>query len=301
MGGEVDRLALCTTFYPGVERFLGAWYESVRLQTDSAFDLWIGLDELDPRTAMEAIGTDPHATWVQAPPAVTPAQVRQASIEPICRQYPAVVFVDADDILYPSRVEASRKGLECSDAYGAAMDIVGERGEAAGVRFEAPDLPVSEVLPRWNIFGLSNTAYRTGVLSACLPIPSSCILVDWFLATRAWGNNARFFFDREPRMAYRQHGTNTARVLPPFTAEQVLLAARRVTEHYALVLEHGTLPADHHRLVREAAERARGFLGAMRASSERLDLYVQALNKLPAGHIWWSCVAHPDLEETWRN
>ena len=54
-------LALYTTIYPGVEKFLFDWYQSVLHQTDQDFQLWIGLDNLDVDSVKRAIGVDPKA------------------------------------------------------------------------------------------------------------------------------------------------------------------------------------------------------------------------------------------------
>jgi len=76
-------LALYTTIYPGVERYLRDWYRSVLAQTDQTYQLWIGLDALDIRSVVNAMGGEPKATWVMAEPGETPAQIRQRAFEQI--------------------------------------------------------------------------------------------------------------------------------------------------------------------------------------------------------------------------
>ena len=51
------RLALYTTIYPGVERFLSTWYASVFAQTDHDFDLHIGTDRIEPHEVFSALET----------------------------------------------------------------------------------------------------------------------------------------------------------------------------------------------------------------------------------------------------
>ena len=103
-------------------------------------------------------------------------------------------------------------------------------------RLRAKGKPKS-TLPRTNAFGLSNTAYRSDVLRACLPIPAAAALVDWYLITMAWLQGARLAFDPTPRMDYRQHGANMARIRSPFTAERVRADTALVREHFRLVLD----------------------------------------------------------------
>ena len=57
-------LALFTTVYPGVARFLPDWYESVQRQTDKDFQLWIALDGLQAGAVEEILGARLRATWV---------------------------------------------------------------------------------------------------------------------------------------------------------------------------------------------------------------------------------------------
>ena len=298
-----ERLALYTTVYPGIEKYLSAWYNSVLAQTDRNFDIWIGVDGLDVSTLITAMGADPSTTWVIATKGDSPAQIRQKAIARMVRKYPAVVFADSDDVLEPTRVEAARESLTQSDVSGCAMRIIDERGNDLGIVLKPPEgQDIGGLLPRNNVFGLSNTAYRTQILRQCLPIPAECVLVDWFLITRAWALGARLDFDFTCRMAYRQHPLNTARVLPPFTPQQVTLATERVLDHYTLVLENIPELQAQHRVELEAArDRVRAFHKSIKDSPDTLHRYVQALNQLPPNHVWWSCVVHPQLEEIWKS
>jgi hypothetical protein len=298
-----ERLALYTTVYPGVEEYLFAWYKSVLAQTDCNFDAWIGVDGLNLSAVIAAMGADASARWVIAAKSDSPAQIRQKAIARMIKKYPAVVFVDSDDVLEPTRVEAARESLQENDVSGCAMRIMDEDGYDLGVVFEPPDgVDIATILPRNNVFGLSNTAYRSRTLCRCLPIPPDCVLVDWFLITRAWTLGARVDFDFTCRMAYRQHPRNTARVLPPFTPQQVTLATERVLDHYTFVLENiPELQPQHRAKLEVARDRVKAFHTSIKDSPNTLHQYVRALNKLPSNHIWWACVAHPKLEEVWKN
>jgi hypothetical protein len=103
-------------------------------------------------------------------------------------------------------------------------------------------------------------------------------------------------------MAYRQYPGNIARVLPPFTAEQVVTATELVLKHYLLVLEVTSISQyPQYFLLQSAYDNARTFYNAIKDSSDIMKSYVRDLNSLPTDHIWWSCVAHPALEEIWKN
>jgi hypothetical protein len=297
-----ERLAVYTTMYPGVEPWLGGWAESLRAQTDREFDLCIGLDVLSPAAAEAAAGRPLSAEWMQGNSGDTPARIRSRAIEYLAGRYDAVVFVDSDDLLHPSRIAAARLMLDGADVCGCALDIMDPAGRNLGVVFPAPPAadPAS-LLPRYNAFGLSNTAYRSDTLHSCLPIPDDCELVDWLLATRAWAGGARLTFDDTPRMRYRQYPSNVAPVLQPFSEQQVVAATARVLTHYRCVLDGAwPVPAGNRLALEQERARVTRFDRAARRRPGMLAAYVDALNALPAAVIWWWLVAHPALETIWN-
>ncbi len=298
-----DRLALYTTAYPGVEPYLTDWHDSVLQQTDRDFDLWIGLDALDPAAVMSAVGRKVDAHWVRAEPGVTPAKVRSDALGQLVDRYPAVVLVDSDDVLYPSRVGAARTMLKDADVTACALDVIDVNGRSLDVVFGAAmGTDAAGLLPRYNVFGLSNTAYRSATLRDCLPVPEGCRLFDWLLATRAWSGGATLSFDFTPRMGYRQYAENVAPMLPPFSADQVVAATGRVLAHYACALDgRRPMPAAIRNAL--AAERARvvTFETHVCRRPGALADYVTRLNQLPPMRVWWWQVAHPALESTWTS
>lgn len=296
------RLGVYSTVYPGVEPFLADWHASLAAQTDAAFDLWIGLDTLEPAAVQASAGGAIDARWVPGAPGDRPAQVRSRAIAAMVERYPAVVFVDSDDILHPTRIEAARAALASADVAGCALAIGDERGRDLGLRFGPGGGAPDRLMARCNVFGLSNSAYRAGILKACLPVQDACVLYDWLLATRAWAAGAVLSFDPEVRMTYRQHGANIAGVLPPYSAAYVARASALVLTHYDFALDPAwPMPAARRGELEDARRRARQFAGRVVASPERLDQYLAALNALEPAYVWWWPVAHPELEELWTH
>jgi hypothetical protein len=297
-------LALYTTIYPGVEGFLPDFYRSVQGQTDQDFRLWIGLDALTVDTAERAMRARPAAEWVSAEPGETPAQVRQRALQQIVRDHEEVVLADSDDVMHPSRVAAARAALDEAEVAGCALRLVAEDGRDLHTVMRTPDgLDPADILPRCNIYGLSNSAYRSTVLERCLPIPTAEALVDWFLATRAWLLGAIFTFDPVPRTDYRQHSSNTARVRPPFTPQQVRRDAALVRRHFEILGSAPALEALPQRLalVEQVAAEVETFCKQVVAEEERLEAYVRAFNKMAPETLWWSTVAHPALRYLWTD
>lgn len=300
----VGTLAVFTVAYPGVERFLAPFHRSLRDQTDLDFDLWVALDALTPEDVAAAVGRDPGATWVAAAPGATPAQVRQQALEVLVHRYDAIVFVDADDLLAPTRVAAARRDLASAGLSVCALDLVDEEGADLGITMGLPAGGDPDGgLPRTNAFGLSNTAYRSATLERCLPVPASARAVDWFLATRAWLADATIAVDPEPRMRYRQHGANMTVVRPPFGKAQVRRDAARVAEHLALVRSApGARPRpDRLAAVVAAAAEVDAFTRVVVDDPQLLASYVRRLDALAWPSAWWAHVAHPSLRALWSS
>jgi hypothetical protein len=300
-----ERLAIYTSVYPGVVAYLPAWGRSVAAQSDQNFDLWFGVDQLERASVQQALAgslpTHCPIFWVMAEPGATPAQVRQQAIERIASAYTSVVFVDSDDILFPERVAAARRQLAQYDAVACALRIIDEQGTDLDLVF-APD-PADDIcmlMPQYNSFGLSNTVYRCELLRRCLPLTPTNPLVDWALATRAWALGARLAFDHQPLMAYRQYEHNIARVLVPFTGQQIVHATERVCHHYASELAGWGYPPRPRAALLAAQARLEQFARFINAAESNLEQYVAALNRLSPKYVWWWALAHPELEELWK-
>jgi len=298
-----EPLAVYTTIYPGVETYLGEWYRSLCEQTDTGFQLWIGLDELRKESIQNLLGPDLRANWIEAPSGATPAEIRQMALARIVESASGVVLVDSDDLLHPTRIEAARSALQSSELVGCALRLIDQQGKDLDSVFNLPPLLQPEdVLPRNNVFGFSNSAFRSELLKRILSIPASAVLVDWFLATRAWLLGAKLAFDREPRMAYRRHPGNTALVTLPFSPDQVRYATALVCRHFRLLLAESSLEfmPDRHIELKRVAKDVEEFNQHMILNPGKLEGYVGAFNALAPQQIWWSCVAYPALSHLWR-
>ena len=296
--GERVKTALYTTVHPASAPYLEAFFSSVGRQTDAAFDLWIGLDQLKPEALETVLVPFADVRFVVADRGDTPASLRRRAWEEVAARYDVLIMVDSDDVLYPERVAAAKMQLRDYDVCGCALSLIAEDGSPLGLDFQSPHSDWTELLPRCNVFGLSNTAYRCDVLAKTLPIPADVSLVDWFLVTHAFFAGAALSFDATPRMAYRQYGENTARVLAPFTPQYVAKATRHVLEHSEHVLgpPTGAAPATFEARFGEV-QRFADALG-----DGVLERYTRALNaRTQPVYRWWECVAHEELKDLWKS
>jgi hypothetical protein len=296
------KLAIYTTMYPGVQRYLADWYRSLLSQTDLDFELWVGLDSLSSATVEGFLGTEIKANWVVGTAGASPAEIRQHALSRLVKSYDGVVLVDSDDVLLPTRVEAARLQLAESDLAGCALELIDEQGRELGLTFGVPiQVTADSLMPRNNVFGFSNSAYRTDLLQRCLPIPAESVAVDWCLSTRAWFLEARLAFDSTPRMLYRQHPSNTARVRSPFDSSQIISDTNLVRSHFGLLRSNpipGCLAERQNRLKKIAAD-VENFYEQIVLRPQHLDSYVRELNALEVSPLWWACVANPVLADMW--
>lgn len=302
LGDFRGALAVYTTIYPGAEDYLLDWYRSLCKQTDQEFEVWIGLDKLTVESVTHLLGSDLDFNWVTAPPGATPAQIRQLALARLVEACSGVVLVDSDDLLHASRVESARAALQDSQLAGCALCIVDQQGKNLDLTFDLPpQLAPEDVFPRNNVFGFSNSAFRSELLVRCLPIPADVIMVDWFLSTRAWLFGARLAFDRVPRMDYRQYPANTARIRFPFSPKQVASDTALVRGHFRLLLaeDRRDYLTDRYTALERVATDVEEFYRCVVLDPTKLGRYVEAFNALHPALLWWSCVAYPALAYMW--
>lgn len=292
-------LALYTTVYPAVLPFLWQWAESVVVQSCQDFELWIGIDGIDKEVVRTAAGRRLDAHFVNVSAGATPAEVRNQALAVVLNHCDAVALVDSDDILLPTRVEGALSAAEQCDLTACAMDLVDSDGDSLGIHFD-PARHGRDIVHN-NVFGFSNTTWRSQVLQECLPVPEDCVLMDWMVAVKAHLKGATTGFDTTSRMFYRQHAGSMAFILPPYSMVQVITATKLLLGHYERLIKW--VLSEYPGQVspyQQAYDQTSFFAVAILADTATLERYVEALNALPFRDAWWSCVAHPELEDIWK-
>ncbi len=291
-------IAVYTTVYPSVLRFFEPWHRSLLSQTDRDFVLWVGLDGVCQSEMEQKLGPELDVVFHEAGTGDTPVTLRNNALARLVERHGQVVFVDSDDILEPDRVRQAREALQKCDLAGCGMQIVDESGRDTGERFGPPDgANLIDLLLDYNIFGMTNTAFRTAVLARHLPVPPECVAMDWYLASMAAFAGCSLGFERWPMMQYRQYGANTAKVLPPFTAADLQRSWAIVNGHYACLLDRSDGLEDpfRHKL-EKARNRVLSLSGRLSREQSLLDEYLCKLNSLPCSGIWWTQACHPDID-----
>ena len=223
-------IAVCSTIHPGVLPYLRPWAESLAAQTDPGFDLWVAADGVADGDLAVLAENGLKVEAVRPTAGSTPAEVRSELFAAVTGDYELVVAVDTDDVMAPERVAAARRSMAAADLCACAMDLIDGEGRLLRPGFcaldDASPGALGALLPRANVFGLSNTVARFS--AARLPAapagrgrrtgssprrPGCAARVSLSIARRSWH--------------YRQYGDNTAKVVPPFTAVDVRAATER--------------------------------------------------------------------------
>lgn len=292
------KFALVTAIYPAVTKYLWDFFESLRQQSDQDYELWIGLDGISEKEVLHAAGLFSNIYSVKAPCKATPAVVRNKVLEQALQNCDTVALVDADDILDKTRVEAAKNSALKYDVTATAMQYVDNEGEKIEGLFDPSFGDPSLVMD--NVFGFSNTTWRSQVLAKLTPVPVDCVLMDWFVSSLALYSGATLGYDRKTRMYYRQHPGNIAASRPPFIPKQIIKATELVLGHYELLIAtFANSKIEQIDKIKEAKNFVAHFFKAI-TKQDVLEKYVAELNALPDRHVWWSCVAHPELEEIWK-
>lgn len=308
-------LAVYGVVYEAALKFLPEFWRSLAPQLNGGYTLYLSLDEVSPERALDIIGGEVSVNFLPSVPGSTPPSIRADALASFIEAHDGVVLLDCDDVLLPGRLDAARAALRDVDVYGCAMTLVDEHGtrlEGATFSTELPDTDraLGSLLARCNVFGFSNTAYRSKAIVGCLEMDPDVIAMDWLVASRAYLAGATFIFDDTPRMSYRQYDANTAGVLPPFRPSRLLTDARRVADHFGYLLDSPYGMARSAVPFAAARAKAQAFLAWLEAGSDadgdelresNLAKYHTELSaRIYKVYKWWEHVAAVQQESSGR-
>jgi len=296
-----NALALYTTIYPGSLSYLKDWIDSIHSQTGSLFTLWIGVDNLKPECVAIAEALNQPVRWVHAQSGENPVDLRCRALLQLTDEHDAVVLVDSDDMIDPGRVSTAKEQLCNADLVACSMRIVDRDGLDTGYTYKVEKDAGKQFPLLTHHFGCSNSAWRTAVLKECLKSGVNGPALDWMLLCRAWLQGARIQGDPVVRHSYRQYGENTARVLPPFGLRCTRKATRIVRSHLEGLKKNETLPQPVQESLEIRLKQVVDFESALIGTAPWFEDYQNALGHFEYPLSWWLFVAHPELENIWKN
>ena len=229
--------AVFSVFYPGVERYIPEFLDSLSKQTSKdftffllnagLFDIGRFLERID--FTVRILEEDGH-----------PAKLRKTGIQWIISEgAKAIIFADADDYFADNRIEISKKMLTGNDMTFNEIILVGEGllqpvpmlGKALEDKAEID----KNYLISGNCMGLSNSGIKVDKISNLMPeIPDDVIAFDWDFFSFCLHDGAKAIFTKETETYYRQHDNNTASP-QDFSEEQIMRGVKVKRSHYRLL------------------------------------------------------------------
>lgn len=284
-------VAVFSPIFPNALPFLPQFFRSLTDQTFTDFKLWLALDRLSVDEVAEYVPPGLRVQWVPAEAHDNPARLRKRTWSSMVSLHDAIVMIDSDDIAHPERVESAAESLESSEVNACALRIVDKYDAPVGAVLSLPQgAEILENVHHWNVFGLSNTAYRAEALDPLIQFPDGIGIIDWHLLARAVRLELSLSFTTLPLLDYRQYAANTARILPPLPLDYVRRATGFVRTHLNGLLQ--TVPSGNF------AEGAAARLLEVEAFADADDAAIRrSLSRhLPSSqncYLWWEYVAPP--------
>jgi len=200
------RFAVLTVIFPEIKVFFSEFIQSLRNQSDQDFQLII----VNDKCCLSDFDLSGFQYSI-LPNSGSIAKNREILIhEAIEQKYEWIIFADADDWFESNRIEVIRGLIPYYDII--ANEIVPFSGiHYSHTKFEKTlgkfcSIDLNFIRDK-NLFGLSNTAFRTHFLEN-IDIPLEIIAVDWYLVTKAMQTGARSCFTAETKTYYRQWDKN---------------------------------------------------------------------------------------------
>lgn len=229
--------AVFSVVYPGVERYLPDFLNSLANQSDRDFTLFLINDNVE----------DKNIFFMQFPFSVriksdqgSPSSLRKAGIEWLKHDgIKWVIFADADDYFSINRVETSKKMLITNDLVFNELVLFGEEIPRSIHMlknfYKEEEKITNKELVNYNCLGMTNTAVRVDKIPEKITeIPDSQIAFDWALFSLILHSGARAVFTKKAKTWYRQYGDNIASP-SSFNDEQILRGVRVKQDHYCLL------------------------------------------------------------------
>lgn len=207
-----NKVVFFTVVYPGVEKFLDDFFNSLCRQTFQEFDVLVFNDGV--RGLWDYCRPYNELKVIEISATGTPSKIREQGICYLLSntEYEYIVFGDSDDCFPDERLHVVLELLNEYDIVVNDLDLFNDddvlsRGYisqriASGTEINA------EMLMRSNIMGLSNTSVRRECLTL-EALPGNLIAVDWYLFSRMLHQGFCAVFTDETKTDYRQYEDNT--------------------------------------------------------------------------------------------
>ncbi len=208
----MNKIAAITVFFPGVEKYLRKFLESLNNQTEKNFDLIVindkygNLEKIQKRFPCLSIIDVPYSSTISKNKEFGIRYAKNAG-------YEFLVFCDSDDYFSHNRVKKSvdflKSGYDivCNDISLFEKESIYKNKYFSNRLENKTNIDLS-FLEDKNIMGFTNTSISLNNLDIPEFLPT-LIASDWFFFTNLMRNGASAIFTNEMISYYRQHKNNT--------------------------------------------------------------------------------------------
>lgn len=199
---------ILTFIYPGCEKYIGEFIDSLLYQTEKDFDIIIIND------GMQASDI-PHIPFNHQiiDYSLSISKNREFGISRVRELgYKHLILSDIDDYFHHSRIEKLLWGLKSFDAVVSDLDIVSYNGSILENKYfqqthSIPNKLFKEFLDEQNICGFSNTAINIKTIPE-FSFPNNLKIVDWYFFSTLINKGMSIGFINQSLTYYRQHSDN---------------------------------------------------------------------------------------------
>jgi hypothetical protein len=225
-----------TVLYPGMEKWIHEFADSLSHQVFQDFDLVMINDGLENRLLKVL---DQKFNCKILPSSGSIAGNRNTGFAWLINsRYRFVIFADADDLMDKNRLRHCRELLQNHEIVVNDLTLITSKGEIIKKNYlakrlgEFKEIQLYDILD-YNFMGLGNSSVRVEILND-LNIPEDIEVVDWYLFTTLLSRGHHAVFTSSTSTHYRQHHSNILGFHQPDENNIDLLAERKYLHYYHL-------------------------------------------------------------------
>ena len=276
------------TIYPGIEKFLENYLESLNDQTLKNFDLLLLNHGYNNQINKYTLRT----TVLDVEENLTPNQVRAYGIEyAIKNSYDRLIFTDSDDYYSSNYVECINEALKKYDF--AYCNIIPVKN---GVFLNDYNFIIQNKtrdykdIIEYNYIGLGSSGLNINRIKN-IKIPNKIIALDWWLYTIMLLNGSKGIFTKKAINFYNQHSSNIVGLQKELTTKNLISGVKVKILHYQYFYQYCKIKEKNEEMVlyKSLLEDMNGIHMRLKDTLFR-DNYLSIVNKnhQKIYSSWWS-------------
>lgn len=237
-----NKTAFLTTIFPMERCYLFEFFDSLRKQTYTKFDVIVINDNYEGFSEIKEAFSE--LNLIELFSSGTPAENRAHGINYVINAaYENLIFGDSDDYFDANRVQVSIDILCDYDIVVNDLSLFKNNGiyceKYISNRIQNKELISLDFIKDKNIFGLSNTAVKVSALDP-VNFEQDLIAVDWYFFSTLLLKNLTAVFTNQTQTYYRQYESNTIGI--GINSQETFLKTRQVkSKHYSLLVKKSSV------------------------------------------------------------